>query len=329
MLGYSRDEFVGQRIADLKIHAGSAQREAIWDAIRQQGGIPSYETRWRTKSGQLLDIISAAAIIDLDGVPCLLGMGVEVTQLKQAERDLRDKERMEIELRKERELGEIKRRFMITAAHEFRTPLAIILASSEMVEMYTDRISPERRAESFATVRSQVMSLGEMLDDMRMILDIEGGGVTFDPAPQDMTRLCRIYVDEIQSSLGSRHRLVFDCADDCPAVPLDSALFERVVKSLLSNAIKFSPQGGEVHVSVKYRENAAILTISDDGIGIPAVDHPRIFEPYHRSANALNIPGIGLGLAIVRNFVALHDGQVTFTSEEGKGATFVVSLPAR
>jgi signal transduction histidine kinase len=254
-------------------------------------------------------------------------MGVDITQLKQAEKELRFKERVEIELHKERELGEIKRRFMITAAHEFRTPLAIILASSEMVEMYADRMTPERRASSFATIRAQVMSLGEMLDDMRTILDVEGDSVAFDPLPQDVARLCRGYVEDMQSSLGAKHVLTVTSEGDCANVPVDPALFERIVKNLLSNAIKFSLPGGEVRLNACRCGDQVQIMVSDNGIGIPVDDQPRIFDPYHRAANVINIPGMGLGLAIVHNFVKLHHGLVVFTSEEGKGTTFVVTLP--
>ncbi len=329
LVGYQADEIIGRKSTDLNLFMTIGDRAQQAARLRELGAIHNVEAKWRTRSGHILDMLTSAEIIELDGELCIVGMGIDITQLKQAERELRDKERIEIELRKERELGEIKRRFMITAAHEFRTPLSIILASSEMVEMYPDRISPERRAESFATVRAQVMSLGEMLDDMRMILDVEGGSVAFDPAPQDVARLCAAAVEEIQSSLGAKHRLAYTHEGDCAAIPVDSGLFERIVKSLLSNAIKFSPPGSEVRILVCRSGDHVRITVSDDGIGIPVQDQPRIFAAYHRAANAINIPGIGLGLAIVRNFVKLHDGQVEFTSEEGKGTTFVVTLPAQ
>jgi PAS domain S-box-containing protein len=329
LVGYHAGEIIGRKSTDLNIFQTIGDRTQQAARLREAGALYNVEARWRTRSGHLLDMLTSAEIIELDGEPCIVGMGIDITQLKQAERELRDKERIGIELRKERELGEIKRRFMITAAHEFRTPLAIILASSEIVEMYADRISPERRTESFATIRAQVISLGEMLDDMRMILDVEGESVAFDPAPHDLARLCAMHVEEIQSSLGAKHKLVYTHDGDCTAITLDSNLFERIIKSLLSNAIKFSRPGSEVRVHVWRCEKQASLSVSDDGIGIPAADQPRIFDAYHRAANAINIPGIGLGLAIVRNFVKLHEGQVTFTSEEGKGTTFVVTLPVQ
>jgi PAS domain S-box-containing protein len=327
LFGYQRDEMIGRLTSEVNIWGEPALREGFVAALRERGGMDSVEIQLRTRSGKLLDILMSVQTIELDGAPCMLAMGVDITQLKKADREHRERERIEIELRKERELGEIKRRFLTTAAHEFRTPLAIILASSELLELYLDRLTPERRASNFATIRAQVMSLGAMLDDMRTILDVEAGSVHFDPMPHDLSRLCHDLVSEVQGSLGIKHTLVFSAEGDLAAIPVDAGLFERIVRNLLSNAIKFSPPGSEIRVAVCREGNTAVLTVSDDGVGIPVKDQPRIFEPYHRAENAFNIPGIGLGLKIVRDFVRLHGGSITFTSEEGKGTTFAVELP--
>jgi len=327
LLGYQRDELIGRKTSELNIFQNLAGRPQVVTALLQEGSMYNVETQWRTRSGEMIDIITSGELIELEGETCILGMGVDITHLKQAENELRNKDRVEIELRKERELGEVKRRFMITASHEFRTPLAIILASSELVELYGGKMTPERRATSFGAIRSQVMSLGAMLDDMRTILDVEAGSIPFDPAPFDLGRLCGQFVEEVQSGLAAKHTLVYSCEGDLAGIPIDRTLFERIVKNLLSNAIKFSPQGGEIRVHVARREDTAVLTVSDGGIGIPLKDQPRIFEANHRAENAINTPGIGMGLASVLKFVNLHSGRVQFTSEEGKGTTFTVTLP--
>jgi PAS domain S-box-containing protein len=328
LFGHQRDAVIGRLTSEINFWGEPGLREGFTAALRERGGMDSVELQLRTRSGKLLDILMSVQIIELDGVPCMLTMGVDITQIKQADGERRERERIEIELRKERELGEIKRRLMTTAAHEFRTPLAIILASSELLELYLDKMSPERRTSHFTTIRAQVISLGAMLDDMRTILDVEAGSVQFDPKPCDLSRLCHDLVSEVQSSLATRHKLVFSAEGDLTAIPVDEALFERIVKNLLSNAIKFSPAGSEIRVTIRREGSAAVLAVSDEGMGIPRSDQPRIFEPYHRAENAINIPGIGLGLKIVRDFVRLHGGNITFTSEEGQGTTFTVELPA-
>jgi PAS domain S-box-containing protein len=328
LLGYRRDELVGRHVSEVNVGSEVQSRAELIAAIDEKG-FASFETQWRAKSGKLLDVLTSAVTIELDGIPCVLGMGVDITHIKQAERERRERERIAVELRKERELGEIKRRFMTTAAHEFRTPLSIILASSELLELYRERMSPESLSSNFATIRAQVMALGAMLDDMRTILDVEAGSVEFDPAPCDLARLCREIVGEMQSLQAAKHTLVFSSEGDLAGISVDRDLFERIVKNLVSNAIKFSPVGSEVRVSVSRRGDRVTLTVSDQGMGIPLKDQARIFDSSFRAENAINIPGIGLGLKIVQEYVRLHNGTITFTSEEEKGTTLTVTLPVQ
>ena len=329
LVGYERDELMGRTTSEVDIFQDLPDRARIVAMLRERGAMYDIETQWRNKSGHLLDILTSGEVIELDGEPCILGMGIDIGRRKQLEQEQAERQRLQVALEKEREFSDLKTRLMTLANHEFRTPLSIILASSELLELYYDRLTEEKRASFFSAIRAQVKSVSAMLDDMTTILDVEGGKLMLAPEPHDLDVFCRERVSEIQNSLGAQHRLNFSSEGDLAAIPIEENLFDRILRNLLSNAIKYSPKGSEVCVALRRNGSDVVLSVTDQGIGIPLKDQKRIFEPYHRAENVVNIPGIGLGLKIVKDFVTLHNGTISFTSEEGKGTTFTVRLPVQ
>ncbi|MBX7205258.1 MAG: PAS domain-containing sensor histidine kinase [Bacteroidia bacterium] len=243
----------------------------------------------------------------------------DITDLKKAEEEVRKM------LAKERELGDLKSRFISMASHEFRTPMSTILSSMELIERYNERLDAEKKSKLFNQVRSAIKHMTQLLNDVLIIGKIESGKMEFIPEPTDIALFCSEIIDEIGASIGSGHQLLFTCANPVQA-EVDKKLFRQVVTNLLTNAIKYSAAGSEVQIEIVRKEEAFVFSISDRGIGIPEADQDKLFETFHRASNVGNISGTGLGMSIVKNAVELHKGQITFKSAAG-GTTFEVLIP--
>jgi PAS domain S-box-containing protein len=257
----------------------------------------------------------------------LLGIAQDITERKKAGESQLEQERLQVTLEKERELSYLKNRLMTTLSHEFRTPLSIILASNELLERYFDRLTPTRRNECLATVKTQVMQLREMLDDITMLVAEGDFTPIFKPAEIDLVDTVRRVVENFRASIGSSYTIEFQAEGDLNPVLADADLLRTILKNLLSNAVKYSHAGQTIHCGLSRQGGDALLTVRDQGIGIPLDEQSRVFETFHRARNALNTGGLGLGLRIVRDYVNLHQGTVRIESEEGKGTTVFVRLP--
>ena len=233
----------------------------------------------------------------------------------------------ENELR-QRELNELKTRFISMVSHEFRTPLSNILSSTELIEHYWDRLSDEKRRRYTAQIRSSTVAMADMLEDILLLGRYEAGKASFNPQPIDLQQFCSELVEQLQMTVGSDCRLIFNAPEACGETVMDEKLLQQILTNLLSNAIKYSTQPDPVVVfSLECAGSQAVFRFVDHGIGIPAADQAHILDPFNRAANVGKIPGTGLGLTIVQRAVQTHHGEMSFTSEEGCGCTFTVKLP--
>ncbi|MEE9613518.1 MAG: HAMP domain-containing sensor histidine kinase [Thermodesulfobacteriota bacterium] len=230
-------------------------------------------------------------------------------------------------LYREKELGELKTRFISMASHEFRTPLTSILSSSDIIKRYAARMTEEERAERIDKIQSEVTHMTEMLEDVLIIGKAEAGKLEFKPRAFDLKKLCRAFAEGALFSAGESHDVEFSWAGECDDVMGDEKLLKNILSNLLSNAVKYSPDGGKVLFDVSCDEETAVFLIKDEGIGIPEKDMKRLFTPFHRGKNTGDIPGTGLGLAITKNSVDLHGGTIEVDSEAGKGTAFLVTIP--
>ena len=245
-------------------------------------------------------------------------------------RDITSRKRLELELRealqKERDLSDLKSRFIARASHEFRTPLAVIHTSSDLLRSYGERMTPQQRDEKLERLQVEVQRITLMLDDLLTIS--KGEEVKeFNPVLTDIQGLTRMTVQEISEGIGTTHKFSFKAQGDKGDVLIDQKLFRQIVTNLLTNAIKYSPIDSTIRVNLTCKPNETILEVVDEGIGIPEEDRNQLFEAFHRARNVEHIAGTGLGLAIVKQAVDLHNGIVSVASEMGKGTRFTVSLP--
>jgi signal transduction histidine kinase len=181
--------------------------------------------------------------------------------------------------------------------------------------------------EALLSIKLQIQHLRDMLDDISVILRQEESPPPLKPVPTDAVHLVSQIIDKASVSVAEAHHLRFETQGDLAAVTLDPNLVTTIVRNLLSNAIKFSPAGSEIRLSLSRAAHQVVLRVSDDGIGIPHDEQNLIFETFYRARNASHIPGMGLGLSVVREYVGIHLGSVEVDSAEGKGATFTVWLP--
>jgi PAS domain S-box-containing protein len=251
----------------------------------------------------------------------LVGYLAEITDRKQLEQELR------VALEKEKELGELKSRFVSMTSHEFRTPLSTILSSSELLEHYRQKWTEEKQLTHLHRIQTAVKRMTDMLNDVLMIGKVEAGRLELRPKSFDLVAYCRHLVAETHLNLNNQRVTNFISQDESVPCCMDDKLLEHILGNLLSNAIKYSPANSAIEFTLTCQNGQAIFEIQDWGIGIPPEDLPRLFESFYRAHNVGNILGTGLGLAIVKRCVDIHQGKIFVTSTLGVGTLFTVTLP--
>jgi len=323
-LGYGVEEFAGMTIFDITHpEERPTSQQNMGRLMDKQVSATRMEKRYLRKDGSVVWVdVAVTPIYDRDGtIEAMVGGFVEITERKRAEEEIRRA------LEKEKELNELKSKFVSMTSHEFRTPLSTILSSAELLEHYADKLSPADRAEILHSIQMAVGRMTSLLEDVLVIGRVEAGKMHFSPAPLDLNEFCGGLANEFKRHLSATQRLEFRAEAGCAEVPADAKLLHHIFGNLLSNAIKYSPDGGEIAFSLTCRADVAQIEVADQGIGIPAEDQERLFETFHRAGNVGNISGTGLGLSIVKHAVDLHGGTIGVTSAVGQGTRFTVRLP--
>ncbi len=229
-------------------------------------------------------------------------------------------------LEHERELVALKSQFVNTVSHEFRTPLGVIMSSTDILSHYLDRLTDEARREHLVDIFSSCKHMSKMLEQVLDLGSIEVTSVSCNGLPLDLPALLSRIIDESASATrGGPIR--FDPGPDLDGAIGDETLIRHIFLNLISNARKYSPVDAEVELAVHREQTEAIITVRDHGIGIPIADQPRLFESFSRGSNVSDTPGSGLGLAIVKRSALLHGGSVTIDSAEDQGTLVTVRLP--
>jgi PAS domain S-box-containing protein len=229
-------------------------------------------------------------------------------------------------LEKERELNDMKSKFVTIASHEFRTPLATILSSASLIGRYMHTEEDEKRQKHVQRIKSAVNNLTEILNDFLSIGKLEEGRMQSIPVEMDMPSCCSELMDEIKGVCKEGQQIFYQ-HEGVPNAWLDKHLVRNVLINLLSNAIKYSESHTPIWLRTRVDDAGAHFEIQDQGIGIPESDQTNIFERFFRAHNAGNAQGTGLGLNIVKKYIDLMKGEISFTSQPGQGSTFFVSLP--
>lgn len=231
----------------------------------------------------------------------------------------------------EREQHLLKLRLVAMFSHDFRNPLSAILSSSGILRHYAERLSGEQIIHHYDRIDNSVRLLLQMLDDVLVVAQLENGQLVQSPQTVDVTALSNEIAAEFEAIDEHQHPLSVQSTLSNPMIRLDPKVYRQIFANLVSNAIKYSPPGTPITTAldrVLHGDAPALrLVVADHGIGIPEDSLPRLFQPFHRAANARNISGTGLGLAIVKLAVENLAGTVEVSSGVGVGSTFTVHLP--
>jgi K+-sensing histidine kinase KdpD len=251
----------------------------------------------------------------------LLSLIRQVVERKQLEEKARQLEAL-------RELDQLRRQLLATVSHELRTPLASIKGYSTMLLDYDARLEHDEKREYLESIDKATIRLTELVDNLLDMSRLEAGLLKLEKAPISISKLLRETVTEAQV-WAPDHRIVLEVTKKLPRVSIDAKRIRQVLDNLIDNASKYSGQGTEILVSTKQVGQELMLSVADQGIGIPAEELPRVFDPMYRIRQRLTpeAGGAGLGLTICKGLVEAHGGRIWMESEEGKGSTCFFTLP--
>lgn len=238
----------------------------------------------------------------------------------------RSKADLEKALEKEKELSDLKSRFVSTVSHEFRTPLAAVLSSASLLLKYTKEEDQEKRERHVQRIKESVKSLSDLLDDLLSLGKLEEGLIKPQPQPFICTEFMHDFINEMQALTKHGQQIILHYTGS-EEVMTDKRLLRNILLNLVSNAIKFSPENSSIHISCVNNNNTLTLMVKDSGIGISEEDKQHLFERFFRARNAQNIQGTGLGLHIVSKYLELLNGKIYMQSELNKGTTFTLTIP--
>ncbi|MBC5774794.1 hybrid sensor histidine kinase/response regulator [Pontibacter sp. KCTC 32443] len=254
-------------------------------------------------------------------------LGEAVRKLEASNRSLYEAQ-VEIRkaLQKEKELHELKSRFVTIASHEFRTPLSTVLSSASLISKYKTTEDDEKRQKHVERIKSAVSNLTNILNDFLSISRIEEGKIYNVPTTFDLKEFTADIVDEMQGLVKIGQKIHYTHHGAETIVTLDKQLLKNIMINLLSNASKYSGEGKPIYIDTKV-DPSINLTVKDAGIGIPEADKAHLFTPFFRAQNVTNIQGTGLGLNIVNRYVDIMGGTLTYESELNEGTTFRIIFP--
>lgn len=244
----------------------------------------------------------------------------EVLERKKAEEEVRKS------LERERELNDLKSKFVSIASHEFRTPLSTILSSTSLIQQYKERNEFDKQDKHINRIKSSVNHLTGILNDFLSLGKLEEGKLEVLRETFTLQDFLHEVLDEVRPSLKEEQSLVIDMPKNYQ-VDTDPRMLRNILFNLLSNASKYSDKGKKITLRCTSTNGKLIIKVNDEGIGIPESEVKYLFDRFFRASNATNIQGTGLGLHIVKRYIDLLKGTISFASEEGKGSIFTIEIP--
>ncbi|NWJ48792.1 MAG: PAS domain S-box protein [Chloroflexi bacterium] len=323
LLGYSPQELIGRKGVDFKLIPPDIFEQFIAVMIKAENSALPYlfEFEITKRNGKQLAVEARAHALMLEGQTHILIAFRDITRHKDLEYELR------AAIEKQRELTELKSRFVSMASHEFRTPLTIILSAAQLLEKYMERFTPERVAELYKRIVVSVRNMTDLLDEMLFLNRAEAGKLECKPTMLDLSLFCNEVVEEIRFGAGTQHFFQIEIAPPPRLIAADVKLLRPVVANLLYNAVKYSPKERTIRFKLEYTATQAHGTVIDEGIGIPSENLKQLFEVFYRADNVGDIQGTGLGLAIVKKSLLAHGGDIEIESAENKGTTCRFWIP--
>lgn len=365
LFGYSKDELVGNSIETLiplrytSSHVKQRDNYIVQPSSRRMGmGRDLYALR---KDGSEFPVEVSLSHFSTSEGEFIMSFIVDITERKKQEEELQNahkeiiklntkleqrveerteelaqainnlaesKQEVMRALEREKELNELKSRFVSTASHEFRTPLATILFSVSLISKYDNEEDKEKRLKHIEKIKSSVNHLTQILNDFLSLSKLEEGVIHSEPEAFEVNVFINTLAEEMKEIL-KKDQYINCFHSGATWVELDKHLLKNILINLLSNSIKYSPNGGEITVSSYFQNEAIVIEVKDRGIGIPEEDQAFLFERFFRAHNAGTIQGTGLGLNIVKRYIELMNGTIHFTSRLNEGTTFIIEFPIK
>lgn len=357
LFGYKTSELIGEKIEILipnrfDNHAKLRTNYVSHPEARNMGvGRDLWAKR---KSGEEFPVEVSLSPFDADGVVFIVAFIIDISKRKaleqkeetykqELEKEVEDrtlvlkeaisklektKNNLDESLKREMEANSLKSKFVSIASHEFRTPLSTMLSSLVLVEKYHERDEPEKMRKHIERIRSSINVLTEILNDVLSLNKLEEGKVIPRPSYFEALPYFQNLVTELSLILKPSQKIILEkeIRDDFQLFQ-DSTLLQHIVVNLISNAIKFSPEGSEIEVRIESSQENLKIEVKDQGIGIPENNLNQLFERFYRADNVGSIQGTGLGLSIVKHYTELLGGNIHVESILEKGTTFFVELP--
>lgn len=327
ILGYDRaDQIIGKHPAatSAPTQPNGESSEALarkYIAECMDKGTAHFEWLALTPNGKSVPIEVLLTRIQMSGKPLIQAVILDITERKETEAELLKS------LAREKELSALKSNFVSMVSHEFRTPLGIIMSSSDILESYFDELGREQRAEQLESIKKNTRRMADLMEEVLLLSRVEAGRLSLDAQPIDLRTFSRRLVDEVLSATHRRCpiELTVDGSDD--ETYADERLLRHILNNLLSNAVKYSPEGVAVQFNMQRLATGVRFEVIDHGIGIPEQDQKWLFNAFQRGRNVGQIPGTGLGLVIVKRCVELHRGTIQVESAVGRGTKVGVEVP--
>jgi two-component system sensor kinase FixL len=236
------------------------------------------------------------------------------------------KEEVSLSLEKEKELNQMKSRFVSMASHEFRTPLSSVQLSASLIERYAEPFDNSNIKKHVSKIKGAVGNLTTILNDFLSMERLEAGRVEPKFSSFDLVKLSEEITEEMQVLAKQDQSIIYQHTGLKSTIHLDQNLLKNCMINLIGNAVKYSGENTFIEFNTEIKDDQCFITISDNGIGIPESDQIHLFEPFFRANNTGNIPGTGLGLNIVLRYATLMNGSLQFESTINKGTKFILSF---
>lgn len=339
--GISPSKFIGKTIREVGFSEPSIERwEEILRKVFDEGTAKNIEISYPLHGKNKVFKAHIVPEFGEDGdVESVLSIIRDITEQKETEEALRAFNEMLEEkveerteelnqlLEKQKELNELKSRFISIVSHEFRTPLTSIESSAEIMQRYGQKLSNSIKMKHLTRILRNIEDMINLLDSVIIIGKAETGKIGFKPKKINVEKFTQEFLEEMELVFKQERRLNY-ISDRTPKFAfVDEKLLRHILSNLITNAAKYSDSQSSIDIELKSNSSSIVYSVRDDGIGIPEEDKESLFESFHRATNVGNISGSGLGLTIVKKCVELHNGSVSFVSNLGAGTTFKVMLP--
>ena len=333
--GFNKEEVLGKGLVQTYITKGyQKQVKRVLDNALKGQEIANYEFPLFTKDGQrVMVLLNASTRRNANGkIVGVLGVGQDITILNEYKENLESKvesrtQELQESLEREKELGQLKTRFVSMASHEFRTPLTSIKATSDVILRYFDKLSRTDINKRLEKIKKEVEDMTTMLEDILIIGKSNAQKLDYNPELLNIVSLIKDIMTGYQLSEFENRSVVYKISLPIIMVQVDKKWIKHIVLNLFSNAIKYSDKDKQIEISIKKDQADISFSFKDYGIGISKQDIKQLFKPFYRGKNVKNISGTGLGLSVLQKAVELHKGKIEVKSEIGKGSNFRIILP--